>query len=127
MIRDDAGRLKSDMPKPGQDDTDKANAALANWKILKKQLRDIVKVQAYRLEQAMVTGRRWNIQEFEQLLVHHPLMVNLVRRLVWGGYDAKGKLLRTFRFTEEQEYADKEERRSPSTVCLRSALFIPCI
>jgi hypothetical protein len=31
--------------------------------------------------------------------------------LVWGGYDEQGKLLRTFRVTEEQEYADKEERR----------------
>jgi predicted DNA-binding WGR domain protein len=112
VIRDDAGKLKSDLPKPGaKDDTDKANAALADWKILKKQLRDIVKVQAYRLEQAMVTGRRWNIQEFEKLLVRHPLMINLVRRLVWGGYDKQGKLLRTFRVTDEQEYADKKEQR----------------
>ncbi len=111
VIRDDAGKLKSDLPKPGaKDDADKTRVAQADWKILKKQLRDIVKVQAYRLEQAMVTGRRWNIQEFDQLLVHHPLMINLVRRLVWGGYDEQGKLLRTFRVTEEQEYADREDR-----------------
>jgi hypothetical protein len=80
------------------------------WKVLKKQLRDAVKVQAFRLEQAMVTGRRWTVGEFEALLVRHPLMVNLVRRLLWGGYDAQGKLVRTFRVSEERECADAEDR-----------------
>ena len=113
VVRDESGKLKSDLPKPGgKDDADKAKAALADWKILKKQLREVIKVQAYRLEQAMVTGRRWNIQEFEQLLVRHPLMINLVRRLVWGGYDEKGKLVRTFRVTEEREYADSHDDRT---------------
>jgi hypothetical protein len=113
VVRDESGKLKSDLPKPGaKDDADKANAALADWKILKKQLREVIKVQAYRLEQTMITSRRWNIQEFEQLLVHHPLMINLVRRLVWGGYDKKGKLVRTFRVTEEQEYADAKDERA---------------
>ncbi len=111
LVREESSKLKSDLPKPGaKDETDKAHAALADWKILKKQLRDVLKVQAFRLEQAMVTGRRWNIQEFEQLLVRHPLMMNLVRRLVWGGYDRKGGLACTFRVTEEWEYADKEDR-----------------
>ena len=58
----------------------------------------------------MVTGRRWKLAEFERLLMRHPLMTNLVRRLVWGGYDKKGKLSRTFRVTEEWEYADNEDR-----------------
>jgi predicted DNA-binding WGR domain protein len=113
VVRDEAGKLKSDLPNPGaKDDADKAKAALADWKILKKQLREVIKVQAYRLEQAMITGRRWNIQEFEQLQVRHPLMINLVRRLVWGGYDKKGKLVRTFRVTEERDYADSHDEKA---------------
>ena len=36
--------------------------------------------------------------------------VNLVRRLLWGGHDAQGKLVRTIRVTEEREYADVEDR-----------------
>jgi predicted DNA-binding WGR domain protein len=113
VIRDDAGKLKSDLPKPGaKDDAAKANAALADWKILKKQLREAIKVQAYRLEQAMVVGRRWPVAEFESLLVRHPLMINLVRRLVWGGYDKKAKLTRTFRVTEERDYADEKDNRT---------------
>jgi hypothetical protein len=37
-------------------------------------------------------------------------MTNLARRLLWGGYDAKGKLVATFRVTEDQTYADVEDR-----------------
>src|SRR5262249_26246406 len=72
----------------------------------KKQLREVLKVQAARLEMGMVLGRRWPLDDFATLLVRHPLQVNLVRRLLWGGYDATGKRVHTFRVTEEQEYAD---------------------
>ena len=107
MVRDDAGKLKSDLPKPNsKDDADRSKAAVEAWKLLKKQIKDVVKVQAARLEQAMVSSRRWHVGDFEMLLLRHPLMINLVRRLLWGGYDKSGKLQRGFRVTEEQEYAD---------------------
>jgi predicted DNA-binding WGR domain protein len=115
VVRDDTGKARDDLPKPGaKDDAAKAEAAVAEWKILKKQLRDALKVQAFRLEQAMITGRRWTPEEFETLLPRHPLMVHLVRRLLWGGYDAAGKLVRVFRVTEEQECADADDR--PATL-----------
>jgi predicted DNA-binding WGR domain protein len=111
LVRDEDRKLREDLPKPGaKDDAAKASAAVADWKVLKKALREAVKVQAFRLEQSMVVGRRWTPEEFQTLLVRHPLMVNLVRRLLWGGYDARGKLGRTFRVTEEGEYADAEDR-----------------
>jgi predicted DNA-binding WGR domain protein len=111
LVRDEQGKLREDLPKPGaKDDAARARAAVAAWKVLKKALREAVKVQAFRLEQAMVVGRRWAPDEFRTLLVHHPLMVNLVRRLLWGGYNGKGQLARTFRVTEEGEYADADDR-----------------
>jgi hypothetical protein len=36
-------------------------------------------------------------------------MIHLVRSLLWGGYDAAGKLVATFRVTEERDYADVNE------------------
>jgi Domain of unknown function (DUF4132) len=106
-VRDADGKEKDNLPRPGaKDDAVRANAAAAAWKLLKKQLREVLKVQALRLEQAMVTGRRWTTEDFVTLLVRHPLQVNLVRRLVWGGYDVAGKRVLTFRVTEEQECAD---------------------
>ena len=60
MVRDEAGKLKDDLPKPdAKDDAARAAAAVEAWKQLKKQVREVAKVQAERLEQAMVTGRRW--------------------------------------------------------------------
>jgi predicted DNA-binding WGR domain protein len=110
MVRDEAGKLKGDLPKPNsKDDADKAKAAVDAWKLLKKQIKEVVKIQAVRLEQAMVSSRRWGVEDFEKLLVRHPLMINLVRRLLWGGYDKAGKLRRAFRVTEEQEYADSSD------------------
>ena len=110
MIRDEAGKLKDDLPKPGvKDDPARAAAAVEDWKRLKKQIREVAKIQADRLEQAMVTGRRWSPEDFQSLLVRHPLMINLVRLVLWGGYDEKGQLVSTFRVTEERDYADVTE------------------
>jgi hypothetical protein len=110
MVKDADGKVRDDLPAPGaKDDAAKAKAAVEGWKLLKKQVREAAKVQADRLEQAMVTGRRWPVAEFEALLVRHPLMANLVRLLVWGGYGPRGKLLSTFRVTEDGTYADERD------------------
>jgi predicted DNA-binding WGR domain protein len=110
MIKDADGKVKSDLPAKGsKDDAAKADEAIESWKLLKKQIREIGKVQAERLEQAMVTGRRWSVVDFELLLVKHPLMINFVRLLVWGGYDDQGNLKKTFRITEDQSYADQSD------------------
>ncbi len=110
MVRDETGKLRDDLPKPGvKDDAAKAAAAVEAWKQLKKQVREVAKVQSERLERAMVAGRRWSPANFESLLVRHPLMINLVRLLVWGGFDEKGRLISSFRVTEERDYADVDE------------------
>ncbi|HEX8463815.1 MAG TPA: DUF4132 domain-containing protein [Abditibacterium sp.] len=99
---------KPDLPKPtAKDDAAKADAALAEWKLLKKQLSEAVKIQAVRLENAMVRGRRWTPDEFEVLLAKHPLMSNLVRLLVWEA--ASGNRRATFRVTEDGTYADQND------------------
>jgi hypothetical protein len=110
MIRYPDGAIKPDLPKPGaKDDATKAESAVAEWKLLKKQIADVAKIQSVRLEQAMVTGRRWTGEEFEKLLVHHPLMVHLNRRLVWASYEPSGAVQATFRVTEDQTLADASD------------------
>jgi hypothetical protein len=105
-LRDADGKLWVDLPRPAAgDDADRAKAA-AEWKGLKQQLREVARVQVVRLEQAMVDNRRWPLAEFEQLIVGHALLSALARGLVWGGYDERGKLARTFRPTEERTCID---------------------
>jgi hypothetical protein len=98
------------LPNPGaKDDSEKAEGAIAHWKFLKKQVSEVIKIQTLRLEQAMVTGRHWQLDEFTALLVQHPLMTHLVQRLIWGGYDAAGRLMATFRVTEDQTCANAND------------------
>lgn len=107
MIRDSEGELHAELPKPtAKDDATRAGVAMMEWRLLRSPLRDAARQQAERLEQAMVTGRRWSPREFEQLIVNHPLLTHLARLIVWGGYDPKGRLKATFRVTAERTYAD---------------------
>jgi predicted DNA-binding WGR domain protein len=110
MVRDADGKLRTDLPKPsGKDDEATAQASVAEWKLLKKQIRQVATVQAERLEKAMVAGRRWAPEDFETLLVRHPLMTHLVQKLIWGAYDPAGQRTASFRVTEERDYADVHE------------------
>jgi predicted DNA-binding WGR domain protein len=109
LVRDEAGKLRTDLPKPGaRDDAALAEPAVAEWKLIRKQVRDVARIQAGRLEQAMVAGRRWSPDEHRRLLVGHPLMIHLVRSLIWGAWD-DGRLVATFRVTDEQDLADAQD------------------
>lgn len=102
MIRDSTGKLKADLPKPGlKDDAELAATAIADWKLLKKQLSEVFKIQRLRLENAMAIERYWSIDEFETLLVHHPLMIHFAQRLLWAGYNSNNEMLKTFRVAED--------------------------
>jgi hypothetical protein len=110
MVRDEAGNMKSDLPVPNsKDQLELAKAAVDRWKLLKKQIKEVAKIQACRLEQAMVVSRRWSPAEFEKFIVRHPLMRHLARLLLWGGYSEKAELLDCFRITEELDYANAED------------------
>ena len=111
MVRDDdeKAKLRDNLPEPGaKDDAEKAAEAIAAWKSIKKQIKDVAKLQADRLEQAMVTGRRWKTADFQTLVLRHPLMTNLARLLLWGVYDGKD-LRAAFRVTEDQECVNVDD------------------
>lgn len=110
MIRDEKGKLKTSPPKPNsKDDPEKAEQAQADWKLMKKQIAELVKIQSTRLELAMVNDRRWSLGEFESLLARHPLMTHLVQRLVWAGYDGSDRRVQLFRVAEDQTFANLED------------------
>jgi hypothetical protein len=110
VVLDESGKSRAELPAPNaKDDGEKASAAVAEWKLMKKQLREAAKVHAARLERALVNSRRWTVHEFEALLVRKPLMFNLVRRLLWCTFDDKGTLKQAFRVTEEREYVDLKD------------------
>jgi hypothetical protein len=107
FVIDDAGERMADLPKPrATDDGDAAGDALATWKALKKDARKVATNQIQRLERAMCTQRRWSAEEFRALLVNHPLIFHLVRRLIWSTYDGIAAA-RPFRVAEDRTLADQ--------------------
>lgn len=111
FVRDAAdGKRRKTLPKPGvKDDAAVAGPAQARFKQLCKDVRTLGKLQIQRLETAMITGRRWSGADFEQYLVRHPLLVHLVRRLIWGVFDPQGALQTSFRVAEDRSFADSED------------------
>ncbi|MGW1785932.1 DUF4132 domain-containing protein [Streptomyces sp. NPDC002143] len=83
-VLDQDGKRRKDLPPPGaRDDAELAPAERKRFMALKKDVRTVASDQARRLEGAMVAGRSWTTGEFRELLVSHPLLWHLVRRLVW--------------------------------------------
>jgi hypothetical protein len=109
-IRDEGGQLRDELPKPrASDDPAKSAEAVAEWKLLKKSFKETLKLQADRLELAMILGREWSREEFRRLFAEHPVMRHLARQLVWGEYDASHCLLRSFRLGEDLTLSDEHD------------------
>ncbi|MEQ1829395.1 MAG: DUF4132 domain-containing protein [Pirellula sp.] len=110
MVKDNAGKIRSDLPAAsGKDDADMAANSIAEWKQIKKQIKEVATIQSRRLENAMITGRRWNQEDFQSLLVRHPLMTHLAQKLIWATYDPEGNKSSTFRITEEKDLANAKD------------------
>jgi hypothetical protein len=106
FVRDAAGKRSGDPPKPGKnDDAKRAAAAFDQYKTLKKDAKAVAQGQVLRLELIMCSQRRFDAASFKSFFVDHPLMIHLVRRLLWGVYDA-GALKATFRVAEDRTFAD---------------------
>ncbi|RRR96794.1 DUF4132 domain-containing protein [Glycomyces terrestris] len=107
-VTDQTGKALKALPKPGvKDDPERATAAYQRFTALKKELRTVAAEQVRRLEAAMVAARTWTKDEFERLLVGHPLNRHLARRLVWSFED--GGAHTGFRIAEDLTYSDAHD------------------
>ncbi len=110
-VYDEKGKKLKNMPAPGkQDDPVKAKAANDSWKLLKKQLKTVTANQKVRLEQTLITERKWTGSQWQELFVKNPLMHPFAMGLVWGVYEEE-KLTDTFRYMEDGTFntADEDE------------------
>ena len=81
-----------------------------SWKLLKKQLKTVTANQKVRLEQTLITERKWTGSQWQELFVKNPLMHPFAMGLVWGVYEEE-KLTDTFRYMEDGTFntADEDE------------------
>jgi len=72
------------LPAPGaSDDAELVKAAKAQLTTSKKELKQVVDAQTARLFEAMCLGRTWPAAAWREDLLSHPVMRQLVSRLVW--------------------------------------------
>lgn len=125
-VLDQDGKRRKDLPKPGaHDDAELAPAERKRFMTLKRDVRTVAADQVRRLEDAMVGGRVRTAGEFRELLVAHPLLGHLVRRLVWLSVPADGAIgaATAFRVTEDHGLTDvrDEEFTLPADASVRVA------
>ncbi|WP_051712745.1 DUF4132 domain-containing protein [Spirillospora albida] len=105
QVADEDGTPRKSPPKPAKkDDPDLAPAAYRAFADLKKNVRTVAAHQRDRLERAMPARRRWSPDEFRDLIIGHPLVWHLARRLVWLAED--GGAAAFFRVAEDRTFAD---------------------
>jgi uncharacterized protein DUF4132 len=107
-VQDETGKRLKNLPKPGKRDGEIAESEYARFKALKKDVRTVAKQQLNRLEEAMCHQRRWSSPDFQKFFLQHPLVIHLVRRLIWGVFENE-RVVASFRVAEDGTLADFED------------------
>ncbi|MEV6346653.1 DUF4132 domain-containing protein [Actinoplanes sp. NPDC051851] len=103
-VRAADGRVLARPPKPGVKDA--RPDAYQKFLILKKDLRATAVAQIARLEREMHTHRRRPARDLPGVVLPHPVLGPIARRLLWGEYDAEDRLVRAVRIAEDGSFAD---------------------
>jgi hypothetical protein len=98
------GRRLTRPPKPGVKDTNPE--AYQQFLRLKKELRATASAQIARLEQDMLTHRFRPARDLPAVVLPHPILGPIARRLLWGEYDPANRLVRALRIAEDGSFAD---------------------
>ena len=111
QITDNAGKSLTTLPKPGaRDDESKAKAALAAWSLLKKHVPQVMKMQAQRLENTLISQRAWSVARWQALFLKHPVLRSFAITLVWGVVAAEPSGFQlVFRPLEDGSLTDAED------------------
>lgn len=113
VILDVSGKRRKQMPRVSKaDDQELAATSAARFRAIKRDVQKIGTTQIVRLERAMVTKRIWTTDMFNELLVCHPLLVQLVRRLVWAADSGEPtEAATTFRLAEDGKLEDLADQQ----------------
>lgn len=78
------------------------------FKQIGKEVRDVVRSQSDRLEHYLVIQRRWTGEQWQQFYLNNPVMFIYATKLLWGTYDAQGRLTGTFACLEDTSLVNAE-------------------
>jgi hypothetical protein len=107
VLTDGSGRVIKALPKAtNEDDARLAKLATVQWKEFNSARKGVSKGQLQRFEQAMAQTRRWDIGTFKDVIAVHPLLVKMVRNLVWAEASDDLKQINPFRIDATGRFVD---------------------
>lgn len=110
LLYDETGKQIKSLPKPSsKDDNELAEASSSEYKDLKKQLKIVVTNQKMRLEDAIITGRRWTKEKWEHLFIENPIMNGFAAGLIWEEVDSENNIMGTFRYMSDGSFNSPDE------------------
>ena len=89
------------------DDEELVKAAKKQLTASRRELKAVLAQQTARLYEAMCAGRSWPAADWREFLLEHPLLAQLVSRLVWLENPGAGQ--RAFRPTEDGSLIDADD------------------
>lgn len=110
ISRDDGKEVKALPAAAKEDDPDLVKAAKAEFTAAKKTVKDVVKLLAEQLYEAVCSQRTWIAGEWKSFLAMHPIAGVLCRRVIWRTHpiDAPEKPV-FFRPLEDGTFTDAED------------------
>ncbi|MGW4773226.1 DUF4132 domain-containing protein [Nocardia sp. NPDC004278] len=100
------GIRRKSLPKANaHDDQALAAESGAAYRTIRRYVQNCAAEQIRRLERAMVTDRRFALDELRNQYIAHPVRINLTRRLIWATY-RDDRLVESFRVTADNTSVD---------------------
>jgi len=106
IVLNPAGKKISSLP-AGTDDATKASRKRLS--AARKELKQVIALQSARLYEALCAERIWPIEDWKRDLAKHPLMGQLIQRVVWIGLDEQDEVQTSFRPTAEGDFTDTSD------------------
>ena len=105
------GKTAKTLPKAKDgEDLDARAAAESAIKLLRGGLKKVIKLQAQRLEDAMVVERAWPAARWRVLFVDHAVLGLIGQGLIWTRLDANGDARGSFRISEDRSLIDAADQ-----------------
>lgn len=116
VVNEETGKLLKSLPAATQkDDPELVIKGKVHLTQLKKDLKNMVSLQALRLEESLSKQRLWSKEDWQELFVNNIIMQKFAIGLIWGVYEGE-ELVSTFRYMEDGTFntVDEEEFELPA-------------
>ncbi len=121
VLKNEEGKVIKALPAPRQgDDEALIKETKALFTTAKKEYKQVLTMQTARLYEAMCSERTWTVSDWTEYLFSHPLMKRLITRLVWLEVDKDGKVLQSFRPSDDGSLLNLED----DEITLNTAQFV---